>query len=354
MVKVLQNNIALQKIFRVESARETRLDKLRLDKNERANDHNKKILNKIKNFITSDLISAYPEFYNLYKKLSNKLKVKKENIILTSGSDQALKNCFEVYYKKNSHIITLDPTFAMIDIYCKIFQTLQIKIGYDKKLRLDLEKLLKSITYKTSLIIIANPNSPTGTILEFEDIKKIILKAKKNKATVIIDEAYFEFSKYNCINLIKSCENLVIIRTFSKLFGFAGLRIGYVVSNKKNIKKFKALKPMYEANSIAIKAVETALDNSQFFYQYLKEMRLAEKYAINFCYKNKIRFIKTYANFFHIDLGLNKNKIIKKLKKNKILVKGDLSVNGFENYLRISLANYKSIKKTLSIIKQSN
>lgn len=353
MIKILNNNISLEKVYRLETSNETRLNKLRLDKNERANDHQKVLLNKIKKSITSNLISAYPEFFNLYSKLSKKIKVKKKNIILTSGSDQGLKNCFEIFYKKKSHVITLDPTFAMIDIYCQVFRTQQIKIGYNEKLKLDVEKLIHSITGKTSLIIIANPNSPTGTILNIKDIKRIILKAKKKGAVVVIDEAYFEFSKYNCLNLIKANKNLIIIRTFSKMFGLAGLRLGYVVSDVKNIKKFKAIKPMYEANSIAVKAAEISLDNNKIFKKYFKDLRIGEKYAIDFCKKNKIKFIKTYANFFHIDLGLLKKKIIYNLKKNKILVRGGPSVIGFENFLRISLANYQSIKKTFTIIKKN-
>ena len=116
-------------------------------------------------------------------------------MLFTAGSDQALKNTFELYYKKNKKVITVTPTFAMVDIYCKIFKTKQIKIGYDSELKLNLSHLLSSIDKNTSLIVIANPNSPTGTVLDNKSIDKILIKARRFRTKVLIDEAYYEFSK---------------------------------------------------------------------------------------------------------------------------------------------------------------
>ena len=169
--------------------------------------------------------------------MSKKLKISSENLVFTAGSDQAIKNTFELFYEKNKNVITIDPTFAMVDIYCKIFKTKQIKIGYEKNLKLRIDDIYKSINKKTCLVILANPNSPTGTLIKKNDLIKIIKKAQKFNAKVLLDEAYYEFSNYNFLSKIKIYKNLIIIRTFSKIFGFAGLRSGYVVSNKKYNKK---------------------------------------------------------------------------------------------------------------------
>ena len=112
----------------------------------------------------------------------------------------------------------------MVDIYCKIFKTKQIKIGYDKNLKLRIDDIYKSINKKTCLVILANPNSPTGTLIKKNDLIKIIKKAQKFNAKVLLDEAYYEFSNYNFLSKIKIYKNLIIIRTFFKDFGFAGLR----------------------------------------------------------------------------------------------------------------------------------
>ena len=353
MIKRVNNSkLKIDNIYRLSTSSNSRLDQIRLDKNERADAHLSFFFNKLKNNITSDLISAYPEFDRIYKKLSKKLKVNTNNIVFTAGSDQAIKNTFELFYKKNKEVITIDPTFAMVDIYCKIFRTRQIKIGYDNNLKLRLKDIYGAINKNTSLIILANPNSPTGTVITKRDLIKIIKKAAKYNAKVLLDEAYHEFSTYNFSSKIKDYKNLIIIRTFSKIFGLAGLRAGYVLSNKEIIKKYFAIKPMYEINSIAVKALELILSNQKFINVYLKEMREGEEYAKIFCKKNNFKFIKCHANFFHIYFNHDPKKIQNYLLKKKILIKGGPGVDNFEKYLRISFAKKSTISLILNEVKK--
>lgn len=166
-----------------------------------------------------------------------------------------------------------------------------------------------------------------------------------------MDEAYHEFSTFNFSSKIKDFDNLIIIRTFSKIFGLAGLRSGYVLSNKDIIKKYFAIKPMYEINSIAVKALELILDNLKYIDFYLKEMREGEVYAKQFCKKNKFKFIKCYANFFHVDFNHDPKKIQNYLLKKKILIKGGPGVDNFEKYLRISFAKKSTISLILIAVK---
>ncbi len=353
MIKKISNKkLKINDIFRMPPSDKSRIGQIRLDKNERADPHIKFFLEKLKKNISSDLISAYPEFGLIYKKLSKKLKISSNNLVFTAGSDQAIKNTFELFYKKNKDVITIDPTFAMVDIYCKIFKTNQLKIGYDKNLKLRVSDIYNSINKNTCLIIIANPNSPTGTLIKKNDLIKIIKKAEKFNTKVLLDEAYYEFSNYNFLSKIKLYKNLIIIRTFSKIFGFAGLRCGYVISNKDIIKKYFAIKPMYEINSIAVKALEIVLNNSKFIKLYLKEMRQGEEFAKVFCKQNNFKFIKCHANFFHIDFGHNPKKIQNYLLKKKILIKGGPGVETYEKYLRISFAKKITISFILNEIKK--
>ena len=353
MIKRVNNSkLKIDNIYRLSTSSNSRLDQIRLDKNERADAHLSFFFNKLKDNITSDLISAYPEFDKIYKKLSKKLKVNANNIVFTAGSDQAIKNTFELFYKKNKEVITIDPTFAMVDIYCKIFRTKQIKIGYDNNLKLRLKDIYGAINKNTSLIILANPNSPTGTVITKRDLIKIIKKAAKYNAKVLLDEAYHEFSTYNFSSKIKDYKNLIIIRTFSKIFGLAGLRAGYVLSNKEIIKKYFAIKPMYEINSIAVKALKLILNNQKFINVYLKEMKEGEEYAKIFCKKNNFKFIKCHANFFHIYFNHDPKKIQNYLLKKKILIKGGPGVDNFEKYLRISFAKKSTISLILNEVKK--
>ena len=353
MIKKIDNTrLKVDDIYRLPPASTTRFGQIRLDKNERADSHFSLLINKLKQNITSDLISAYPEFDKIYNKLLKNLNISSSNIVFTAGSDQAIKNTFELFYKKNKKVITINPTFAMVDIYCKIFKTKQIKIGYDEKLQLKLKDIYRSIDKNTCLVILANPNSPTGTLIKKNDLIKIITKAKKYNVKVLLDEAYYEFSKYNFLSKIKKFENLIIIRTFSKMFGLAGLRLGYVASNKNIIRKYFAIKPMYEINSVAVKALELMLDNTKIIKLYLKQMREGEEYAKTFCKKNNFKFIKCYANFFHICFNYDPKKIQSYLLKRNILIKGGPNVDTFEDYLRISFAKKSTISFILNEIKK--
>ena len=97
-------------------------------------------------------------------------------------------------------------------------------------------------------MLFPTPNSSTGTVLNIEEIKKILEKSQKNKIQVVIDEAYYGFCLITSISLIRKFDNLIVLRTFSKAYGLAGLRIGYAISNAKNINKLINIKPMYEVN----------------------------------------------------------------------------------------------------------
>lgn len=341
----------LKKIERIRGPRISRHNFLRLDKNEKIDDFKKKFFIKTLKKINSNHLTAYPEVEELYKLIAKRNKINIDELIITSGSDQAIKHCFELFVKKGDRIITLEPTFAMVDIYSNLFQAKQTKIGYDHNLKIDLKNLYASIKKNASLIIIANPNSPTGTILNISEISKILNKAKKNKIPVLIDEAYYGFSKSNCIPLIRKYSNLIVVRTFSKSFGLAGCRIGYIVSNKILANLLYRFKPMYEVNSLALLFAEEALKNN-IDKKYSRETHQGKLLLESFLHTSNIKSFETYANFIHINFGKNKNRALNLFKKNKILVKGGPGVKGCEDYLRITLGPKEYMKKVVSLIKK--
>ena len=243
----------------------TRVKKLRLDANERISKFENNFINNIKKKISSFHFTAYPETEKIYDLLSKKYNLLRSNFLITSGSDIGIRHCFELFTQKNSSVITLNPTFGMVDVYCKIYETKQIKVGYDKNLILDYKRIYNSINKKVSMIMIANPNSPTGTVIESKKLLDIIKKANKNSCYVVIDEAYFGFYKISLLPLIKKFKNLIILRTFSKAFGLAGIRAGFIASNKSLIKKLYAFRPMYEISSITCLTIEEILKKSKYY-----------------------------------------------------------------------------------------
>ena len=169
-------------------------NRLWLDKNELFLDDNfnefKKILQKIKPYN----LSSYPDLSYLYKQLRNHLKINVDQLILTNGSDGGIRMVFDLLTNQKDKVLILNPTFAMYEIYCKIFKLKYRKINFkfsDKGPKLSLNEICDEIRkYRPKLFCIPNPNSPTGTIFKIEEIKKILRISKKAKTFVLVDEAY--------------------------------------------------------------------------------------------------------------------------------------------------------------------
>lgn len=339
------------KIFRERGPNISRKNFLRLDKNERISHINNNVFKKIISKITSEDLTAYPEIEILYEQLSKINELHKGHFVITPGSDSAIRLCFELFTKKRDTIITLTPTFAMVDIYSKLFGVKQIKIGYDSNLNLNIKKLLASISKKVSLIIIANPNSPTGTLIDEKDIIKILKLSHKTNTAVLIDEAYHGFCHYSSIRNIKKFTNLIISRTFSKSFGLAGLRAGYLITNPFLAKQLFSLKPMYEINSLAILIIREFIKNN-IDKKYIKEANYGKKILIDLFKKLKFKYFDTFANFVHVDFLSNKSEIVNQMSKNKILFKGGPGVKNLENYIRITTGPKKELDKLIKIIQK--
>ena len=344
----------LEKLKRAKPEIIDRSNYLRLDKNERVIDFDKKFLNYLKKNLNTFHLSAYPNISKIKKLIARKNNIKEKNIFISAGSDLVLKTCFELFTKKNDKVIILEPTFGMVNVYCSLYNLNPIKIGYNNKLILDTEKLLKSISKKISLIVLANPNSPTGTIIKDKIIIKIVNKAKNLSIPVVIDEAYEGFFNKSYLKLIKNYKNVVITRTFSKSFGLAGLRAGYAAGNEKVIDYLSKYRPMYEINSISCLAIEFLIKNFSIVKKHINEVKISKNFLVKELKKINIKYINTHANFFHIETGKNNYELEKKFKNAGILFRKGPGVKGLENYSRFSLGSKKQMLKVLNLIKNIN
>ena len=345
---------SINKIKRNRGIFSTRKNKIRLDANERISSFDSSFLNKIKKKISSFHFVAYPEVEKIYDILSIKYKLPRSHFLITSGSDMGIRHCFELFTQKNSKIITLSPTFGMVDVYGKVFETNQIKIGYDKNLKLDYLKILKSINKNISMIMLANPNSPTGTIIDTDKIIQIIQKAKKNNCYVVIDEAYFGFYKKTFLHFVKKYRNLIILRTFSKAFGLAGIRAGYIASNKELIKKLYSFRPMYEISSFSCLIIEEILKRQNLINNYISSTIKGKKYLITELNKMGFGHFATYSNFILVDFYKKTlvKKIYNNLNKRGILARKAPDIQATRTCLRFTLGPTSYMKKLAENLKK--
>lgn len=317
-----------------------RCDYLRLDKNENIVGVPDELLDLLRRQITPEFISAYPEVDGLYQKIAWKCGVKPENIYLTAGSDAGIKAAFEVFVEKNDSVLLLDPTYAMFYVYISMFEALPVLVGYREDLSLTATDVIAAIEANhPKLICVANPNSPTGTIIPPAGIEKIIEKAAEFNSVVLIDEAYYPFYPVSALPLVDRYPHMIITRTFSKAEGLASARLGYVIGQTEIISELHKVRPMYETNAFAIRFAEVLMDNYQVVEKNVQTILKGRAWLEQALSDRQIPFFRSEANFMNISVGTYEKTVFiaEALKRDKILIKSGLQNTPLEKCIRVSL-----------------
>mgnify|MGYP001566126291 CR=1 FL=1 len=327
---------------------------LKFDLNENYSLFDDKFLKKLKNF-DNFVINCYPEYDKIISLLSEYTKLPENNIAITNGGDQAIDLLLRLFFNSKSRILMPSPVFS---IYDHAFSILGCKVKHipyiDNNNYFDFpaEEILKSLDACDG-IILCNPNNPLGSAIDEKILLKIIQKTNKLNIPCVIDEAYYEFYGKTSTDLIKKYKNIIIIRTFSKMFGLAGLRLGYVLANENIINELLKIRGPWDINHFAVFSGEVALKNIDYFSKKLKTFLILKKELEKFLIKRDIKFYKTETNFLVLKTK-DKQEFVKKLNKSKILV-NDISDYPFnfkllKNSIRITVPNNKKDLKTLKSI----
>jgi len=280
----------------------------------------------------------YPEYGNLKKKLAKYTRSQPENITLGNGSDGLIKNIFDTYIKQGYCVTYTDPTFAMYPIYCSMFGANQQVISYDSLTEFPENKFLKSLDlYNNKLAIIVNPNNPTGCVAEEDTIHKILHKASDKNILVVVDEAYHHYYKKTMVDFVNTYDNLIVLRTFSKFFGLAGLRIGYGVAHPSIIHNLKKVQHTYPVDCFAVAFAEEILDHPELEEKLYNKFIEGRKYLIKNLEQEDIPYHVGEGNFILIKCN---QEIVEKLKQLRILVKGNI----FDDYIRVTLGHKQAME----------
>ena len=328
---------------------------LRLDKNENIVGFEQEFMESLRQEITSDFLTTYPELTSLYPKIARWVGCSKENIYITAGSDAAIKSVFEVFVEPGDTVALLSPTYAMFYVYTEMFQARLIEIRYKEGLSLSAEEVIKVLReQRPKLICIANPNSPTGTILPQGDLRNIVSVATEQNTVVLLDEAYYLFYPESLIDLIYDYPNLVITRTFSKAMGLASARLGFAAAHSSTIGYLQKVKPMYETNALAVRFAELVLGNMHLVERNLKEARRGKGYMEKELDRLGIPYFKSYANFVLIDVGSFEKsvEIGNALYQHKILIKSGFKDDVLKNCIRVTIGNIEQMKFFVDKFKQ--
>ncbi|HNW25671.1 MAG TPA: histidinol-phosphate transaminase [Candidatus Gastranaerophilaceae bacterium] len=323
---------------------------LKLDSNENDFGPSPKVVDAIKNISPQD-IKYYPYYGKLIQKLADFHGVGIENIILTAGADEAISSIFSTFLESGQTVLTVEPSFVMPRIYAKVNGLNFKEISYKKKWEFPQEEFLKNID-NADLIHLTTPNSPTGEIIDRKVIEKIIKKA--NGKAILIDETYANFCEISNLDLARKNENIFIVRSFSKDFALAGLRLGYVISSEENISNLRKYLSPYNVSNLSVKAGLAALDDIQYFKKVKKEIEVSKEMLIKGLKKldNTIYPYPSETNFLCVDFGQKAEFIYKKLLDAKIKVKYFKNIPLLENTMRITVPTLENTKKILSVLEK--
>lgn len=317
-----------------------------LDFNERTLLPSSKVQKIIEDLLKTNRLQVYPEYSELERKLAQYVGVDEDQVMVTNGSDQAIDLIFRTFTNANGKIIIPTPSFAMFYQSAQVVGNKILKPLYKKQdLSFPLEEVLGMVDKTVKLIVVCNPNNPTGTPVSIDVIKKIAQKA--SNSIILVDEAYFEFSGIIAVPLIKKYPNIVVTRTFSKAFGLPSLRVGYIVASSIYIRELLKVRGPYDVNMIAYTAAIAALDDLKEVQNYVKEvMTQAKPMVEEFFTKNKIAFYPSSANF--ILFKPDNDQVEQLLKENGILVRPQNKTN-IENTLRLSIGTVTQMKQFIKV-----
>jgi len=258
----------------------------------------------------------------LVEMIAEKEGVTKDHIVVTGGSTEGLKAAGLIFGNDGGEIIAADPTFQALLSYADTFGAYIHRVPVNDEMEHDLEAMAKRITSKTRLIFICNPNNPTGTLLDKNKLKDFCLTFDE-QAVIFSDEAYYDFITEpdypSMVELVKEGRNIIVSKTFSKVFGLAGLRIGYLIARPDIATRLKA-GVMANTNILAIEAAKESLKDDDFYKFSIAKNKEAKDYIYSTLDDLNLPYINSHSNFVFFKTGRPINDMIVLMKKENILI----------------------------------
>lgn len=286
----------------------------------------------------------------LCEKIAGNNNVKKENILVSAGSSFLLELITKYVSLDKGHIIIPDPSFTIFAPIAEFLGMSKSVIPLNDKKKIDLVKMKSSMQKDTKLIYICNPNNPTGDLLSRAAIENFI-KSIPDNIIILVDEAYIEFTTQKSLSdLVDVYKNLIVTRTFSKLYGFAGARLGYAIGHPKMIENLKKLQSWSgaEISVVTMAGAIAGMDDKEFINKVLDNNQKAKDFTISEFNIRGIKTIPSSANFVYFSLENYKGDYFKKLKEAKIL--GGKTYEEKGKWTRISLGTIEEMRKYFDVI----
>ena len=296
-------------------------------------------------------IRGYPlgDVERLIESISKFSKVSPEMVGVGNGSDQILDLLLSNFASKQTKVLTSKPTFGFFEERCKLYSIPLISIPFSNDMKLNIDEFLKN-SKNADILYLDSPNNPTGFQFPKNKLQKLI---KSFEGLVIIDEAYGEFGDYSLSNMVKTQKNLIVVRTLSKSFGLAGLRLGYFIANKKLTDVFmKVLQYPYPLSTITIESGIVALEKSKLMQDTAEEIKCERRRIIDTLKKYDVFDVfDSKANFVLFDAHDSYKRVYSALIEQRIAIRKLGRIGDHEGCLRVTIGTKEMNSKFLLAIR---
>ena len=319
-------------------------DALRLDFNENTLACSPAVRNVLAAISAGDL-TRYPERESVEAMVAAHLGLASAQVALTNGVDEAIHVLFQAFLDAGDELLLPVPTYTMYEVYASVTDAHVIAVQAADDLQFPFEDLVRSITSRTKIIAIANPNSPSGSIATREQIVELARRAPQ--AIVLVDEAYFHFCGETVIDLIGKQPNLVVARTFSKAYGLAGLRIGVLAGPVDLMHWTRRVLSPYSVNSVALACLPAALEDTAYLDWYVAEVLSARREFEAALTTAKVRYWPSRANFILVEIGHRHKDFVQHMHSAGVLVRDRSNDPGCDGRVRITIGTREQMKKAV-------
>ncbi|MBZ9570089.1 histidinol-phosphate transaminase [Methanobrevibacter sp. TMH8] len=279
-----------------------------------------------------------------------------EVIVGGDGADEIIDVLAKTFIEPGDEFIVPIPSYMYYEFLFKPYGAVPVygKWDLDNNV-LNLDSILSAITEKTKMIFLCSPNNPTGTLIPQSDIIKVLEATKNKDIIVVVDEAYFEYSEVNNVNLINEYSNVFIMRTMSKVLGLAGMRIGYALANSEMIEFMHRIKPVFSLTRLSYFAALNTLKDKEYIEQSIKNGIESRDFLFEELSKIKpLNVFKSYSNYILMgvrETGYTAAELSRKLLEKGVIVRDCTSFKGLDEYwIRASIGTMEENKKFIKIM----
>ncbi|MDO8581193.1 MAG: histidinol-phosphate transaminase, partial [Candidatus Omnitrophota bacterium] len=300
-------------------------------------------------------LNRYPDgdCFTLRHALSRDLKVNPQQLIFGNGSDEIIVLVVRAFIHPGDEVIIADPSFLVYNI-ASLIEGAKVKRVALKDFRYDLTQMKRQITAKTKIVFIGNPDNPAGTYIRQKEMEAF-LKGLPSRVLVFVDEAYYEFVKandyVNSLGLLKRYKNLIVTRTFSKLYGLAGLRIGYGIAHQPLIDILNRVREPFNVNTLAQMAALACLKNKAYYAKLAQKIEDQKKFLYKEFNRRGISFVESWTNFILVQTKNQAPKVAGQLCRQGVIVR-DMSYWGLKKYIRVTVGTPQENLRLLNALEE--